>query len=257
MIRTIVLATDGGAMTAAMGAVRLRKKVAAAGLHDVTVITRSVDHLTDGYDLVISHRDHTERARAKSPSAQHVSIEGFRSSSRYDEAVALVVETNSADPAPAPAPPSRPAPAEAEPAAALLSTEAIVLDVTGDRDGAITRAGELLVAVGAVEESYVAAMHERETSVSTYMGNGLAIPHGTNASGGSVRRPAFSFARYAEPVDWHGEQVRYVVGIAGVGQEHLALLGQIAEVFLDDAQLARLDAATSSDDVLAVLGSAG
>jgi len=258
MIRTVVLAVDGGTMTASMGAVRLRKKVAAAGLHDVTVTVRPLANLTDGFDLVITQRDSTDTARQKAPSAQHVSVDGFRGSSRYDDVVALITETNSAVP---------PEPAAAGPAGGagssdaggdegLLSRDAIVLDVTGDRDEAISRVGALLVAAGAVEESYVAAMHERERTVSTFMGNGLAIPHGTNDSGDAVRRPALSFARYAEPLDWGGEPVRYVVGIAGVGQEHLALLGQIAEVFLDDELLGRLDKATSPDDVLAVLGSA-
>ena len=56
------------------------------------------------------------------------------------------------------------------------------------RDAAITEAGDLLVAAGAVDPSYVDAMHEREKSVSTAMGNGLAIPHGTNEAKGLIRR---------------------------------------------------------------------
>ena len=59
----------------------------------------------------------------------------------------------------------------------------------------------LLVAAGAVSQAYVAAMHERETSVSTYMGNGLAIPHGTNEAKSEIARSAMCFIRYAEPID--------------------------------------------------------
>ena len=73
-----------------------------------------------------------------------------------------------------------------------------------DRDEAITEAGRLLVASGAVDEAYVDAMHERETSVSTFMGNGLAIPHGTNEAKALIRHTAISFVRYDEPIDWKG-----------------------------------------------------
>ena len=76
----------------------------------------------------------------------------------------------------------------------LLVAESIVLDVASEsRDEAITRAGQLLVDAGAVEESYAAAMHDREASVSTYMGNELAIPHGTNEAKSAIKRSALSF----------------------------------------------------------------
>ncbi|MCW2756645.1 MAG: mtlA, partial [Nocardioidaceae bacterium] len=131
----------------------------------------------------------------------------------------------------------------------------IVLDGgTASRDEAITRAGELLVAAGAVEASYVDAMHEREKSVSTYMGNLLALPHGTNEAKPAIKRTAISFVRYSDGVDWKGKEVKFVIGIAGAGKDHLKLLGQIAEVFLDSERVARLEAATSTDEVMQILG---
>ena len=100
----------------------------------------------------------------------------------------------------------------------VLSREAIVLGGQAtDRDAAITEAGRLLVASGAVDEAYVDAMHERETSVSTFMGNGLAIPHGTNEAKALIRHTAISFVRYDEPIDWKGSPARYVVGHRGRG----------------------------------------
>ena len=136
----------------------------------------------------------------------------------------------------------------------VLSRESIVLGGQArDRDAAITEAGRLLVASGAVDEAYVEAMHERETSVSTHMGNGLAIPHGTNEAKGSIHRSALSFVRYDGGIDWNGKQAEFVVGIAGAGDDHLALLRSLATVFADESQVARLRAATSADEVLAVL----
>ena len=136
----------------------------------------------------------------------------------------------------------------------VLSRDAIVLGGQArDRDAAITEAGQLLVASGAVDQAYVDAMHERETSVSTFMGNGLAIPHGTNEAKGSIHRSALSFVRYDDGIDWNGKQAEFVVGIAGAGDDHLALLRSLATVFADESQVARLRAATSADEVLAVL----
>ena len=137
----------------------------------------------------------------------------------------------------------------------VVSRESIVLGgQASDRDTAIDEAGRLLVASGAVPEAYVDAMHERETSVSTFMGNGLAIPHGTNEAKVLITRTAISFVRYDEPIDWKGNPARYVVGIAGAGDDHLAVLQALAGAFTDDDQIAALDAAQTPDDVLAVLG---
>lgn len=136
----------------------------------------------------------------------------------------------------------------------VLSREAILLGGTArDRDAAITEAGQLLVAAGAVDEAYVAAMHERETSVSTFMGNGLAIPHGTNEAKTLIRHTAISFVRYDEPIDWKGSPATYVVGIAGAGDDHLTVLQSLAGAFTDDDSLAALEAAQTPDDILAVL----
>jgi PTS system mannitol-specific IIC component len=110
-----------------------------------------------------------------------------------------------------------------------------------------------LVAADAVDPAYADAMHEREKSVSTYMGNGLAIPHGTNEAKTAIRRTGISFVRYPEPIDWNGKPAEFVVGIAGLGNDHMALLTKIAHVFLDKDEVARLRAATSADDVRAVL----
>jgi PTS system mannitol-specific IIA component len=128
----------------------------------------------------------------------------------------------------------------------------IVPGSTG-RDEAIRAAGRILVDAGAVDPSYIDSMLERESSVSTYMGNWLAIPHGTNEAKDLIRRSAMSLLRYEEPIDWGGEPARFVVGIAGLENEHLEILSKIAIVFSDDEQVDRLLAAGSADELIAVL----
>jgi PTS system mannitol-specific IIC component len=100
-------------------------------------------------------------------------------------------------------------------------------------------------------------MHEREKSVSTYMGNGLALPHGTNEAKSLVRATGISFVRYSDGVDWKGKEAKFVIGVAGAGDDHLALLGKIAEVFLDSDRVAALEAATTKEEVLAVINGVG
>ncbi|MCD4524904.1 PTS mannitol transporter subunit IICBA [Nocardioides sp. cx-173] len=253
-ITSIVFACDAGMGSSAMGASVLRKKIQAAGHPEVTVVNKAISNLTDDYDLVVTHQDLTERARLKTGSAIHVSVENFMNSPRYDEIVQLVEESGESGGSAAAEPEASSAAASAG-VGGLLSPESIVLDAgSGTREEAITRAGELLVAAGAVEPSYVDAMHEREQSVSTYMGNLLAIPHGTNEAKPAIKRSAISFVRYSDGVQWKNKEVKFVIGIAAQGDDHLKLLGQIAEVFLDSERVARLEAATSADEVQEVLG---
>jgi PTS system mannitol-specific IIC component len=250
-IRSIVFACDAGMGSSAMGASVLRKKVHAAGHTEVTVVNKAISNLADDVDLVVTHQDLTDRARLKTPSALHVSVENFMGSPKYDEIVELVSQSNAGTSA-GDEPPKAEAPAGAEPE--VLSASSIVLGGSArDRDSAIEEAGRLLVDAGAVDPSYVASMHERETSVSTFMGNGLAIPHGTNEAKPSIRRTAISFVRYDEPVDWNGKPAEFVIGIAGAGNDHLALLAKIAEIFTSNDRIAQLRAAGSADEVLQVL----
>jgi PTS system mannitol-specific IIC component len=93
-IRTIVFACDAGMGSSAMGASVLRKKIQESGHSEVTVVNKAISNLTDDVDLVVTHQDLTDRAREKSPSAIHVSVDNFMGSPRYDEIVAMVQENN-------------------------------------------------------------------------------------------------------------------------------------------------------------------
>ncbi len=137
----------------------------------------------------------------------------------------------------------------------ILVADSVVLNGTATtRDAAIDETGRLLLARGAVDEGYIAAMHEREESVSTYMGSYLAIPHGNNAAKDHINKSAVSVIRYPEGIDWNGKQVKFVVGMAGINNEHLHILSSIAKVFTNKAQVARLEAAKSVDEVLELFG---
>ena len=253
-IHAIVFACDAGMGSSAMGASVLRRKIQSAGFGDVKVSNAAISNLTDTYDLVVSHRDLTDRARQRTPSALHVSVDDFMASPRYDEIVGTLAETNGAAGADATPVPEEPAPTTD---GDVLSVESIVLAGTArSAADAIDAAGQLLVAAGAVEQAYVTAMHDRESSISTYMGNGLAIPHGTNEAKDAIRRTGLSFVRYPEPIDWNGKPAEFVVGIAGAGKDHMALLTKIAQVFLKADDVARLREATTAEEIKAILTAA-
>jgi PTS system mannitol-specific IIA component len=138
--------------------------------------------------------------------------------------------------------------------AELLAAESVLFDVAAaDVDDAIRLAGEALVAAGAVEPEYIAAMLERERTVSTYVGEGVAVPHGTLAAKGTVKRDAIVFLRLAEPVDWNGSEVTVVIGIAARGRGHIGLLSQLASVLLDPERGEALRAAATAADVVDAL----
>lgn len=137
----------------------------------------------------------------------------------------------------------------------VLTTDAIRLSGSAtSRDAAIAEVGAMLVSTGAVTPEYVDAMFARESSVSTYMGNLLAIPHGTNEAKDEILRSQVAVVRYDDELDWGGNPVRFVIGIAGKGDSHMEVLGAIAMVFTDMSAVERLLAAESADDMLAILG---
>ncbi len=246
-ITSIAFACDAGMGSSAMGASVLRKKIRDAGHGEVTVVNKAISNLNDEFDLVVTHQDLTDRARQKTPRAIHVSVDNFMGSPKYDEIVELIDQSGTGGG-------ERVDEAPAGMGANVLAASSIVLGGRAHtRDVAITEAGDLLVQAGAVDPSYVDAMHAREQSVSTHMGNGLAIPHGTNEAKSLIKRTAISFVRYDDPVDWNGKPAEFVIGIAGAGDDHLALLSRIAETFVDEEAVARLRAARTPEDVLAVL----
>lgn len=269
-VKNIVFACDAGMGSSAMGASVLRNKIKAAGYPDVKVTNSAIANLSDTYDVVITHQDLTERARPATSSAVHVSVDNFMNSPKYDEIVELVKSSNApadasgamagagaagAGTAVATAPAAEAEPENGAGPSGILVAESVVLSGTATtRDAAIDEAGRLLLDRGAVDSGYLDAMHEREESVSTYMGSYLAIPHGTNAAKDHIMKSAVSVVRYPDGIDWNGKEVKFVVGVAGINNEHLQILSSIAKVFTNKAQVAQLEAATTVDEVLDLFG---
>lgn len=121
------------------------------------------------------------------------------------------------------------------------------------REEAVRLCGELLHNLGAVEQGYVDAMWERENIISSFMGEGVALPHGTDASRRYVNFAQLVFVRFADSVEWEGEQVKLCIGIAAKGDEHGELLGNLAEKLLDEDSYKTLMESNSTTELLELL----
>jgi len=138
----------------------------------------------------------------------------------------------------------------------LLAEQSINLTAEAkDRDDAIRQAGNALLSAGAIDASYIDAMLERENSVSTFVGEGVAIPHGTLAGKDAVKNDALVLLRFPDGVDWDGNDVKVAIGIAAKGNGHIALLSQLATVLLEPEKAEALRNATTKEQVYELLAS--
>jgi len=137
---------------------------------------------------------------------------------------------------------------------AILSPSAVRLGlVARDKADALRQCGAVLVEIGAASAAYADALHEREESVSTYIGEGVAIPHGTNASREHISRAAIAYLQFPDGVDWAGNQVQVCIAIASRSEEHVDILQSLAAVLMEPESAAALRDAASVDDVMALL----
>lgn len=135
----------------------------------------------------------------------------------------------------------------------LFSNENIFLNQSFEnQEKAIEKAGQALVDAGAVTDSYIQAMKDREEVVSTYMGNGLAIPHGTEEAKNSVMQSGLTLLQVPDGVQWGDETAKVIVGIAGKDGEHLDLLSKIAITFSEEENVERILNAQSAEEIKAV-----
>lgn len=247
-VKKIIFACDAGMGSSAMGATKFRNRIK-NDRPDITVSNTSVDTIPADCDIAVVQTTLAARAKKAAPQAQLITIGNFLADPALD---ALYVQLTTGDAPAAPAGENTDIVIPDTP----IKKQVIVADgirlgqkpVT--KEEAIQAAGELLVKLGYVDESYVEAMQEREKLVSTYMGMGVAIPHGTTQAKGTVKKTGIVFLQYPEGVDFGAEKAQLVFGIAGIGDEHLDLLGKLCTLLEDPALLETLKTTDDVDWVL-------
>jgi mannitol/fructose-specific phosphotransferase system IIA component len=138
----------------------------------------------------------------------------------------------------------------------ILSKDRISLQGSAtDKVDAIRKAGELLVSSGCVLPEYIDGMLTREQSMSTSLGNGVAIPHGVYENREHILQTGISILQLTDGVEWdEGENVYMVIGIAAAADEHVGVLSNLAEVIDNEDTLAELLRTNDPDVVLKYLG---
>ena len=267
-VRKVIFACDAGMGSSALGATRFRRRLRDAGI-GVAVGNSAADRIPSDADVVVCQSVLAERIAAAAKGAELIVIDNFLSDPGLDALFVRLAETTpscgvsgsrsaqsalscdqsglrdaAADSDPKPEETAF-APKDAAPDGAILQPGNIRVGLPAEpKEEAIRRAGELLVAGGYARPEYVDAMLRREKLATTCLGMGLAIPHGTSDAKERVLRSGIVILQYPDGVDFDGEKAHLIVGIAGVGEEHLEILARLSASFEDEELLQRLMTAT-------------
>ena len=250
--KKIVFACDAGMGSSAMGATKFRNRLKTVR-PDIVVTNTSVDNIPADCDIAVVQTVLQDRARECAPNAILVTIKNFLADPALDELFfqlstgdALVTETEE----------EAPAQEENKPLFSkdVLIKEGIVLNQKPvSKEEAIEAAGKKLVELGYVTEDYVPAMLEREKIVTTYIGMGLAIPHGTTHGDGTIKKTGIVLFQYPEGVRFGEEKAELVIGIAGKGGEHMEVLSKVCTALDDPEVLKKMKTTEDKDWILDIL----
>ena len=269
-VNLIMFACDAGMGSSALGATRFRKRTSLAGL-EVKVRNCAVDQVPDATDLIVCQRGLAERVKGTNPGKEVVIIDNFLSDPALDRLLERLIEAEKTG--------------VAEIADQVGNDESASNDETGinevmpeqveepvldeggilkienirtglapeSKEEAIRRVGMILHESGYVDAAYVDAMIERENLTTTYMGMGLAIPHGTSEAKAAVIKSGIAVLQYPEGVEFGDEKAHLIIGIAGVGDSHLEILAKVSEALEDEEVLDRLSKSADASEIYETL----
>ena len=229
-IRKIVFACDAGMGSSALGATRFKARLMKNGLGSITGTNSAVDSIPDDADIVVCQSNLADRVLGH----EVVRITNFISDPALDSLLARLGKGTEET--------------------GVLRLRNILTGLPSEsKEDAILRAGHMLEASGYVESGYAESMLEREKVASTYMGMGLAIPHGTSETKALVRESGIVVLQYPDGVDFGEEKARLVIGIAGAGDAHLDILAKISSALDNEEVLERLSVTSDPEDILKTL----
>lgn len=237
-ISKIVVACDAGMGSSAMGASVLRKKVNEAGLN-IEVTNCSISNLTEDIDIVITHKDLTPRAKTVVSQPLHLSIDNFMNGSFYDELVEKLknnknnssIKTSREDTA-----------TEDINNKFNLEKKAIILNKKSvTKEEALKDVGSYMAELGYVKPNYTNYILEREKQSTTYLGNYVAIPHGTVEGKQEIEKTGIVIFQYPEGIDFGNGNIAYfLIGIAAKSNEHIEIISHLSDVIEDEEEVLKL-----------------
>ncbi|MFG0476451.1 PTS mannitol transporter subunit IICBA [Vibrio sp. YQ_10] len=263
-VQSIIVACDAGMGSSAMGASMLRKKVQDAGLN-VHVTNLAINSLPESADIVITHKDLTDRARKHAPNAHHISLTNFLDSEMYNQLVTkllaaqkqsaanddqmvkvsvLAANDDSFEPQ--------------QPSVFQIQRENIHLGLkAANKEEAIRFAGNKLVELGYAEPEYVDAMFEREALVPTYLGESIAVPHGTVEAKDRVKKTGIVICQYPSGIQFTEDDddvAKLVIGIAAKNDEHIQVITTITNALDEPESIEKLTSTNDVEEILNILG---
>ena len=276
--KKIIFACDAGMGSSAMGASILKKKVKEAGLDDIEVRNVAIPQIPDDADVVITHEDLTERAMQKNNNAYHVSVKNFMQAPEYDQLVAEIKDARENNGANSPQNEETISKAENDKEvetvvygsdgekitedekeindSPVLKKENILLNQKfNSKEEVIKKVGKIMQESGYVDSEYTKGMLQRENEAPTHFGIGLAIPHGTNETKSAIKKSGLVVFTIPEGVKWDDETVKLVIGIAGVGDEHLSILSNVATKIDNEEIVNDIVENKSQDEIYEILTS--
>ena len=250
-VKKIIVACDAGMGSSAMGAGVLRKKIEDTHL-DINVTNLAINNLPTDADIIITHKDLTARAKQYAPNAYHISLTNFLDSDLYNQLVNDLIKARGQEIAP-----TTQSKTDSQQPLFKLNETNIFLGLTAQtKEEAIRFAGQKLVEKGYVKPTYVEAMLERERLTSTYLGESIAVPHGTIEAKDDVINTGIVFCQYPAGVQFgedEQDKAKIVIGIAARNNEHLDVIAKLTNALDDEKIIAKLATTNNILEVLAIL----
>ena len=241
-IKKIVFACDVGMGSSAMGARNFINKIKGFKL-DIEVINSSISNIPSDSDIIITHKGLLGGIKKDINKSKIICIENFLE----DDTLELLYEKFKKECN------SNVDNTYHIQSNELLNEKNILLNLENEsKEEAIIRAGNLLFNNGYVGYEYINSMLEREKRISTYIGYGVAIPHGTEFGKEQVKRAGIVVLQYPEGINFGGQKAYLLIAIAAKGEEHLEILSNIAQALGDVEAIENLKTTKNSKDVLKV-----
>lgn len=240
LVTNIVFACTVGIGFSVMGATlfskRLKKK-----RPDIIINNFSINNIPSNADIVVCESSLLERAKSSTNArCEYVEIENFLEDPALDnlfEKLTSVSETEAKE--------------KKDGKNIHLVTEGIMLDLDSvSKHQAIDEAGRLLKKLGCCTDEYIQSMHDREEEATTYLGMGVAIPHGIVKTSGAVKKSGIVFLQYPDGVDFGEEKAYLIFGIAGVGNDYIDLLAKISNELQNEEIVKKLITTEDENEVL-------
>jgi mannitol/fructose-specific phosphotransferase system IIA component/galactitol-specific phosphotransferase system IIB component len=228
----IYVVCDAGMGSSALSASLLKKAFKSSPLN-VEIHNVSIDQVMDEADVLITHQHFEVLLKKHYPNKVMFSLEDFLDQNRLRKVVEAM-EKLFVD-------------------AVLIKENIRVVDENRSSDDAIRAVGQRLVESGYVEPAYIQGMIERDHSLSVYLGNHIALPHGEFEYKKNILKSGIVIDVYPQGIDWHGETAKLVIGLAGIGEDHMSILSNIATVFEEADEVNRIVDARDTDQIYKLL----